>query len=136
VNLNNLKQLYVWQTGVTERGVEKLQKALPSLRIIRGVDLDKVAAQAKKPKPDPGPADRFMDPVIPAGPNRARTPVPRLIPRLIPMPPSIPQWALTIVQSYTINWAGPCGFVTVSPCRCSDHLAGDQLIFIRPVFGA
>ncbi|MCH2059269.1 MAG: hypothetical protein MK183_01455 [Verrucomicrobiales bacterium] len=55
--LKNLRQLFVWQTGVTEEGVAKLQKALPTLRIIRGVDLDKVAAEAAKPKEEPKPLE-------------------------------------------------------------------------------
>ena len=75
--------------------------------------------------------DRFMGPVTHVGLNRALMPVPRLI----SMPPSIPQWALTIVQSCTINWGAPCGFVMASPCRCSDRLAGGQVIFIPPVPG-
>ena len=57
VDLKNLRQLFIWQTGVTEGGVEKLQKALPALRIIRGVDLDKVAAEAEKPKEEPKPLE-------------------------------------------------------------------------------
>jgi hypothetical protein len=57
VGLKNLRQLFVWQTGVTEDGVEKLQKALPALRIIRGVDLDKVAAAAEQPKEEPKPLE-------------------------------------------------------------------------------
>ncbi len=35
--LTKLKSLYLWQTKVTDAGVEKLQKALPNLKIIRGV---------------------------------------------------------------------------------------------------
>lgn len=57
VELNNLRQLFVWETGVTVSGVEKLQEALPSLRIIRGVDLDKVAAEAATPKEAPEPLE-------------------------------------------------------------------------------
>ena len=57
VELKNLRQLFIWQTGVTEGGVEKLQKALPALRIIRGVDLDKVAAEAEQPKEEPKPLE-------------------------------------------------------------------------------
>lgn len=48
--LKNLRQLYLWQTNVTAGGVEKLQKALPRVRISRGVDFDKLVA-LKKPEP-------------------------------------------------------------------------------------
>ena len=36
--LKKLKSLYVWQTKVTDAGVEKLKKALPQLQIIRGIE--------------------------------------------------------------------------------------------------
>jgi len=36
--LKKLKSLYLWQTKVTDAGVAKLQKALPQLQIIRGID--------------------------------------------------------------------------------------------------
>ena len=48
--LKNLKQLYVWQTEVTDAGVGKLKKALPGLRIVRGVDLSKIVV-VKKTEP-------------------------------------------------------------------------------------
>ena len=50
--LKKLRQLYVWQTGVTDEGVAKLSKALPELRIVRGVDLSKIVA-VKAPPPRP-----------------------------------------------------------------------------------
>ena len=50
--LANLKQLYLWQTEVTDEGVEKLQKALPDLRIVRGVDLSKVALNQGPKEPE------------------------------------------------------------------------------------
>ena len=50
--LKNLKQLFVWQTGVTNAGVQKLENQLPKLKIIGGVDLDKIVA-VKKPPPRP-----------------------------------------------------------------------------------
>ncbi len=37
--LKKLKRLYVWKTGVTDAGVARLEKALPRLKIVRGVDL-------------------------------------------------------------------------------------------------
>ena len=50
-----LRKLYLWQTGVTDAGVAKLEKTLPRLKIVRGVDLSKLASsfpkQAEKPKP-------------------------------------------------------------------------------------
>ncbi|HIF31900.1 MAG: hypothetical protein ABGX22_28090 [Pirellulaceae bacterium] len=39
-----LKRLYVWQTDVTDSGVARLEKRLPELTIVRGVDLSKLAA--------------------------------------------------------------------------------------------
>jgi len=50
--LKNLKQLYVWQTGVTEEGADKLRKALPGVKVVRGIDLSKVVV-VKKPEPKP-----------------------------------------------------------------------------------
>ena len=50
--LKNLRQLYLWQTDVTDDGVAKLKKALPELKIVRGIDLSKVVPM-KKPKPKP-----------------------------------------------------------------------------------
>ena len=51
-NLKNLRQLYLWQTDVTDDGVAKLKKALPELKIVRGIDLSKVVP-VKKPEPKP-----------------------------------------------------------------------------------
>ena len=49
-----LKQLYLWQTNVTDEGVASLQKALAKTRIVRGVDLSKLASsfssEVEKPK--------------------------------------------------------------------------------------
>ena len=50
--LKNLKKLYLWQTKVTNDGVKQLEAALPDLKIIRGVDLDKIVP-VKKPPPRP-----------------------------------------------------------------------------------
>lgn len=47
--LKKLNRLYLWQTNVTDGGVAKLAKALPELRIVRGVDLAKLPATAIKP---------------------------------------------------------------------------------------
>ncbi len=49
--LKNLRQLYLWQTKVTAGGVDELRKALPKVRILRGLDLDKLAS-AKAPEPE------------------------------------------------------------------------------------
>ena len=52
--LKNLKQIYLWQTKVTEAGAERLLKALPDLRLSRGVVLAELMATDKaKPKPEP-----------------------------------------------------------------------------------
>ena len=52
-SLKNLKQLYVWQTEVTDDGVTKLNKALPNLKIVKGVDLSKIVIVKKaEPKPE------------------------------------------------------------------------------------
>ena len=49
--MKKLEQLYLWQTQVTAEGVAKLEKALPKVRVLRGVDLDKlVMAKAPEPK--------------------------------------------------------------------------------------
>jgi hypothetical protein len=39
--MKKLKSLYLWQTKVTDAGVEKLKKELPQVEIVRGFDLDK-----------------------------------------------------------------------------------------------
>ena len=50
-----LRRLYVWQTGVTDAGIARLQKKRPQLKIVRGLDLSKLASrfptEAEKPKP-------------------------------------------------------------------------------------
>ena len=51
-DLENLRQLYLWQTDVTDYGVAKLKKALPKLKIVRGIDLSKVVP-VKKPESKP-----------------------------------------------------------------------------------
>jgi hypothetical protein len=48
-SLKKLNRLYLWQTKVTDEGVAKLAKALPELRIVRGVDLAKLPAADVKP---------------------------------------------------------------------------------------
>ena len=51
----HLRRLFVWQTEVTDAGVARLGKALPELKIVRGVDLSKLAAsfpkESEKPRP-------------------------------------------------------------------------------------
>ena len=42
--LPRLRQLFLWQTDTTEQGRASLAQALPKLRIVKGVDLDQVAA--------------------------------------------------------------------------------------------
>jgi len=49
--LKKLKKIYLWDTKVSDRGFEKLQDALPQLVISRGLDLEKLAAEAPKPPP-------------------------------------------------------------------------------------
>ena len=51
-DLKNLRQLYLWQTDVTDDGVSKLKKALPELKIVRGIDLSKVVP-VRKPESKP-----------------------------------------------------------------------------------
>ena len=46
--LKKLERLFVWQTGITAEGCARLRAALPDLKIVRGVDLDKIAAEAKR----------------------------------------------------------------------------------------
>ena len=57
--LKKLRQLYVWQTGGTDEGVAGLAKALPGLRIVRGVDLSKIVA-VKPPPPRPSEPLKWM----------------------------------------------------------------------------
>ena len=45
----------MWQTEVTEEGVAKLEQALPGLAVVRGVDLDKLAASLPPPPEPPKP---------------------------------------------------------------------------------
>ena len=42
--LTNLKKLYLWQTEVTDEGVDKLATVLADVEIVRGADLEKLAA--------------------------------------------------------------------------------------------
>ena len=49
--LKKLQSLYLWQTKVSDEGAAKLRKALPSVRISLGLDLEKLAAAALKPDP-------------------------------------------------------------------------------------
>ena len=51
-NLKKLRKLYLWQTKVTDGGVKQLEAALPDLKIVRGIDLDKIVP-IKKPPPRP-----------------------------------------------------------------------------------
>lgn len=37
-SMEELKNLFVWQTGVSSSGCEELSRALPELKIVRGVD--------------------------------------------------------------------------------------------------
>ena len=49
-----LKRLYVWRTGVTDAGVARLRKSRTGIRIVKGLDLDKLASvfpsEVEKPK--------------------------------------------------------------------------------------
>jgi len=52
--LTKLRKLYVWQTKVTDAGVDKLERALPQLKVVRGVDLSKLADMfPDEPEPKP-----------------------------------------------------------------------------------
>ena len=52
-NLKNLQQLYLWQTDVTDLGIANLKKKLPSINIVKGIDLSKVIPVKKdEPKPE------------------------------------------------------------------------------------
>ena len=56
VRLKKLKRLYVWQTKITDVGVARLRKALPKLRVVRGVDLAKLPSKdTHKPSAKPSP---------------------------------------------------------------------------------
>ena len=49
-SLEDLQRLYVWETGVTDAGCDLLARSLPRLKIVRGVNLDEVAAAAEARK--------------------------------------------------------------------------------------
>ncbi len=53
--LKKLTSLYVWQTGVTDEGVARLERALPDLKIVRGVDLSKLPDSFPSPEEKPKP---------------------------------------------------------------------------------
>jgi hypothetical protein len=55
-NMKKLKHLYLWQTKVTDAGVAKLQKALPKVEIVRGLDLQKVEEKKSEASPKNGKA--------------------------------------------------------------------------------
>jgi hypothetical protein len=46
--MKKLKNLYVWQTKVTEAGAAKLKKAIPTVDLNRGTDLEKLIAEKKE----------------------------------------------------------------------------------------
>jgi YHS domain-containing protein len=50
-NMKKLENLYLWQTPVTDAGAGELQKALPKVKINRGIE----PAAVKPPEPPPGP---------------------------------------------------------------------------------
>ncbi|MFP6900231.1 MAG: hypothetical protein VCA36_04775, partial [Opitutales bacterium] len=53
VGLKKLRRLYLWQSEVTDEGVDKLQKALPGLNVNTGADLASIAP--------PGPPVKKVD---------------------------------------------------------------------------
>lgn len=42
LKLRNLEVLYIWQTKISGEGVAQLKKSLPGLKVVRGIDLDKL----------------------------------------------------------------------------------------------
>ena len=50
--LKKLRRLYVWRTAVTERGAAAVASAVPGLKVVRGVDLAKLAALFPEPEPE------------------------------------------------------------------------------------
>lgn len=53
--LKRLQRLYVWRTEVTDAGVAQLTTALPDLKIVRGVDLNKIVTAAAIEQDTPTP---------------------------------------------------------------------------------
>lgn len=53
--LKKLRRLYVWQTKVTDAGVSRLVKQRPALKVVRGVDLTKLAAYKQITRKEPQP---------------------------------------------------------------------------------
>ncbi len=52
--IKNLTRLYVWKTGVTDEGVARIEKALPNLKVIRGVDLSSLPVSEPSEPEKPG----------------------------------------------------------------------------------
>ena len=50
-DLKKLKKLFLWDTKVSDEGVRELKKSLPQLFVSRGLNLEKLAADAPKPSP-------------------------------------------------------------------------------------
>jgi len=67
MGLRRLRQLFVWQTEVTDAGCRRLQASLPGLKIFRGVDLDKVAAEMAVAKAEEEKIERVVLDWVPAG---------------------------------------------------------------------
>ena len=55
--LKKLRRLYVWKTGVTDAGAVRLKKALPKLKIVRGVDLSKLPEYSDEELDAPKPTE-------------------------------------------------------------------------------
>ena len=49
-NLKKLKKLYVWQTGVTQAGVDKLKSAVPGIYVNMGWQVPKQEDKPEEPK--------------------------------------------------------------------------------------
>ena len=56
--LKKLKKLYVWQTGVTEVGANKLQEAVPGLVVNLGWKEPKKEDKPAEPKKEDKPAEK------------------------------------------------------------------------------
>ena len=59
VKLQSLQVLYTWQTKLSKQGAARLERAIPGLKVIRGIDLDKIALDFPVPEEE-GPPTKAL----------------------------------------------------------------------------
>ena len=72
--LKQLERLYVWQTKITSQGATELERTIPGLRVVRGLDLDTVMVpDSNDPVERPTATLMFTPTVSAADAPRSRT---------------------------------------------------------------